>query len=95
MIGINDHTIQCDPWPRLDCLQIPRPPDPPFTLRARRTNILLPWMFVVAGVAAAEASTPTWQVRPLAALALARIGDTRRAEAMVEEMERDNLSNTD
>ena len=40
------------------------------------------------------ASPPTWQVRPLAALALARIGDTGRAQVLVEEMEKDNPSNT-
>jgi tetratricopeptide (TPR) repeat protein len=51
-------------------------------------------MLARRGVAAAMASPPTWEVRPLAALAFARIGDTGRARALVEEMEKDNPSNT-
>jgi DNA-binding winged helix-turn-helix (wHTH) protein/tetratricopeptide (TPR) repeat protein len=45
-------------------------------------------------VAVALARAPSWQVRVQAALALARIGDTARAKAMVQEMERDDPSNT-
>jgi tetratricopeptide (TPR) repeat protein len=46
------------------------------------------------GVAVALAPAPSWQVRVQAALALARIGDTVRAKAMVQEMEKENPSNT-
>jgi tetratricopeptide (TPR) repeat protein len=42
------------------------------------------------GVAAALAPAPSWHVSVQAALALARIGDTARAKAMVEEMEKNN-----
>jgi eukaryotic-like serine/threonine-protein kinase len=45
------------------------------------------------GVEAALAPA-SWQVMVQAALALARIGDTVRAKAMVQEMEKDNPSNT-
>jgi DNA-binding winged helix-turn-helix (wHTH) protein/tetratricopeptide (TPR) repeat protein len=46
------------------------------------------------GVAAALAPASSWQVSVQAALALARIGDTARAKAMVQEMEKDNPSHT-
>jgi DNA-binding winged helix-turn-helix (wHTH) protein/tetratricopeptide (TPR) repeat protein len=46
------------------------------------------------GVAAALALAPSWQVRTLAALAVARMGNTARARAMVRELEKDNPSNT-
>lgn len=46
------------------------------------------------GVAAALTPPPSWQVRVQAALALARIGDTARAKAIVLEMEKDNPSHT-
>jgi eukaryotic-like serine/threonine-protein kinase len=46
------------------------------------------------GVAAALALAPSWQVRTLAALAVARMGNTARARAMVEKLEKDNPSNT-
>jgi DNA-binding winged helix-turn-helix (wHTH) protein/tetratricopeptide (TPR) repeat protein len=46
------------------------------------------------GVAAALTPPPSWQVRVQAALALARMGDTTRAKAMVLEMEKDNPSHT-
>jgi tetratricopeptide (TPR) repeat protein len=46
------------------------------------------------GVAAALAPAPSWQVRVQAALALARIGETARAKAMVQEMEKDSPSHT-
>jgi len=46
------------------------------------------------GVAAALALAPSWQVGTLAALAVARMGNTARARAMVEKLEKDNPSNT-
>ena len=45
-------------------------------------------------VAAALAETPSWSVMMLSALALARIGDTARAKAMAQDLQKDNPSNT-
>src|SRR3989442_5242864 len=46
------------------------------------------------GVTAALALAPGRDVKVLAALALARVGDTARASAMVEELEKSNPTNT-
>ncbi|PYX67725.1 MAG: hypothetical protein DMG72_24745 [Acidobacteria bacterium] len=46
------------------------------------------------GVAAALALAPGRDVKVLAALTLARVGDTGRAKAMVEELEKSDSSNT-
>jgi eukaryotic-like serine/threonine-protein kinase len=45
-------------------------------------------------VKSALASAPNWPIKALAALALARIGDTVQAKSMVQEMAKSNPSNT-
>jgi tetratricopeptide (TPR) repeat protein len=46
------------------------------------------------GIANALARAPRWFVKAVAALALARMGDTTRAQVMVREIEKNNVSDT-
>lgn len=46
------------------------------------------------GAATSLAATRNWQVEVLAALALARIGDTRQAKTLIRDIEKNNSSNT-